>query len=161
MSTASDDFEFSDKTIGALQIGTLFSAFLFGVVTLQLVKYYQNFKEDKLYLKILASAIWVLELAHTFCIAAEVYKATITNYGKPENLFPFKFIGASTATGGALTFVAHTFFSFRVWRLLPRRWNMIGAVCLIVATIRFVASVILAVKAIEAKIVQEYRSQWG
>ncbi|EAU86333.1 hypothetical protein CC1G_05327 [Coprinopsis cinerea okayama7 len=161
MSTAPIDLAVTDSTIGALQIGTLFSAFLFGVVTLQLITYYQRFKEDKLHLKLLVSAIWVLELAHTFCIAAEVYKATITNYGRPENLFPFKFIGASTATGGGVTFLAHTFFAVRVWRVLPRWWNMIGAVCQVVAAVRFIGSIILAINAIKATVLEDYRNQWG
>ncbi|KAG2012837.1 hypothetical protein CC2G_009803 [Coprinopsis cinerea AmutBmut pab1-1] len=46
----------------------------------------------------------LLELGHTFCVSAEIYKATITYYGRPDKLFPFPFLGASTAVGGALPF---------------------------------------------------------
>ena len=35
-----------DETIGALEIGSLFSAFLFGIVTLQTYNYYYTFRDD-------------------------------------------------------------------------------------------------------------------
>jgi len=35
-----------DETICALEIGSLFSAFLFGIVTLQTYNYYYTFRDD-------------------------------------------------------------------------------------------------------------------
>ena len=35
-----------NNTIGAIEIGSLFGVFLFGIVTLQTFNYYDNYKED-------------------------------------------------------------------------------------------------------------------
>lgn len=35
-----------DETIGALEIGSLFSSFLFGIITLQTYNYYYTFRDD-------------------------------------------------------------------------------------------------------------------
>ncbi|EAU87104.1 hypothetical protein CC1G_05793 [Coprinopsis cinerea okayama7 len=106
MSTPSPPINLHDS-VGALQLGSLFAVFLFGVVTLQSHLYYQQFRNDKIHLKALVALVWILELGHTFCIAAEIYKATIIHYGRPDKLFPFPYLGASTAVGGSIAFLAH------------------------------------------------------
>lgn len=49
----------------------------------------------------------LIELAHTFCVAAEVYKVTVILYGQPTKIFPFPFLGASTSLGGLIAFLVH------------------------------------------------------
>ncbi|KAG2004215.1 hypothetical protein CC2G_002794 [Coprinopsis cinerea AmutBmut pab1-1] len=147
--------------VGALQLGSLFAVFLFGVVTLQSHMYYQTFREDKIQLKLLVATIWLLELGHTFCVSAEIYKATIVNYGRPEKLFPFPFLGASTAVGGTIAFLCHSFFSSRVWKVLPKPWNFVGAFCFVVALVRFIGSIALGVNAVKATVLEDYRRDWG
>ncbi|EAU87105.2 hypothetical protein CC1G_05794 [Coprinopsis cinerea okayama7 len=148
-------------TVGALQLGSLFAVFLFGVVTLQSHLYYQQFRQDKVQLKALVGVIWILELGHTFCVAAEIYKATIIYYGQPQKLFPFPFLGASTAVGGSIAFLAHSFFASRVWKVLPKPWNFIGLFCFVVAVVRFVGSIVLGVNAVKATVLEDYRNDWG
>ena len=44
-----------DQTIGALEIGSLFSVFLFGILTLQIYNYYHTFRDDGWKIKALVS----------------------------------------------------------------------------------------------------------
>ena len=53
-----------NNTIGAIEIGSLFGVFLFGIVTLQTFNYYDNYKEDGWGNKTL-----VCQLKHLFCSA--------------------------------------------------------------------------------------------
>ncbi|KAG2004218.1 hypothetical protein CC2G_002797 [Coprinopsis cinerea AmutBmut pab1-1] len=160
MSTPSPPINLHDS-VGALQLGSLFAVFLFGVVTLQSHLYYQQFRNDKIHLKALVALVWILELGHTFCIAAEIYKATIIHYGRPDKLFPFPYLGASTAVGGSIAFLAHTFFSSRVWKVLPKPWNFIGVFCFVLALARFIGSALLGSKAVKATVLEHYRRDWG
>ncbi|KAH6919324.1 hypothetical protein BKA70DRAFT_1417299 [Coprinopsis sp. MPI-PUGE-AT-0042] len=146
-------------TIGAIQIGSIFSVFLFGIETLQTHIYFQTFKDDRWELKSLVLGLWILELAHTFCVAAEVYKITVIFYGQLSKIFPFPYIGASSLLGGVIAFLVHAFFTYRCYRVLPKRWNLIGAACFVAAFARFVASLVLGVQAAQARDLVVYR-QW-
>ncbi|EAU82520.1 hypothetical protein CC1G_12257 [Coprinopsis cinerea okayama7 len=127
--------------------------------------YYQKYKDDRWQLRMLVALAWpiarLLELGHMFCVSAEIYKATITYYGRPDKLFPFPFLGASTAVGGGIAFLAHSFFSVRVFRALPRPWNCVGAVTFLIALVRFIGSIILAARAVSAPGLEEYRRSVG
>ncbi|KAH6904678.1 hypothetical protein BKA70DRAFT_1296083 [Coprinopsis sp. MPI-PUGE-AT-0042] len=148
-------------SVGALEIGSLFSVFLFGIETLQTHLYFQTFRDDKLRLKSLVTGLWFLELTHTFCVAAEVYKVTVIFYGQPAKIFPFPFLGASTLLGGLIAFIVHSFFCFRCYRVLPKYWNLIGVFCFLVAFCRFIGSAVLGVQAAQAMDLAVYRRDWG
>jgi hypothetical protein len=47
------------NTIGALEIGSLFATFIFGIVTLQTYTYYTTFGKDPWYYKALVSDCYV------------------------------------------------------------------------------------------------------
>ncbi|KAG2004213.1 hypothetical protein CC2G_002793 [Coprinopsis cinerea AmutBmut pab1-1] len=149
-----------DSTLGALQIGSVGSVYLFGIVTYQCYVYYQSFREDKWQFKWLVAAIWALELGHTICVLYEVYRTTIIFYGRPEKLVTFPVLGGATSIGGTITLLAHSFFSVRLWRVLPRPWAYIGIFCIGVAFVRFVGSICLAVIAVTSDHIATYRVKW-
>jgi len=149
------------STLGALLIGATFALFLFGIVTLQVHLYYSTFKEDKWFMKAFVALVWTLELAQTCCIAAEVYTTTITKFGRPELLFPFRYLGGSTAIGGCIALCVHCFFSARVWRVLPIPWRYIGVGCALLALVRCAGSIALGYNAARAPSIEYYRETWG
>jgi len=146
-----------DSTLGALQIGTLLAVYLFGIITFQAYEYFRNFKSDRPTFKTLVAVIWLLECAHTICGVYEVYRSTITLYGQPEKLTRFPILGVATALGGMITFLTHTFFSVRLWRVLPKPWGYVGPVCIVIALARLVGAIGLGVAATTAANVVEYR----
>ncbi|KAF8970088.1 hypothetical protein BDZ97DRAFT_1791886 [Flammula alnicola] len=148
-----------NNTIGALQIGSLFGVFLFGIVSLQTYNYYNAYRDDGWVNKPLVATIWLLEIAHTLGINYEVYRVTIILYGKPWLLGRFQGIGAVTIFGGGITLIVQTFFALRLSRLLPRPYNHTGIICIIISSLRFIATIYLTVEGIVAINMTVYREK--
>ncbi|KAJ3507834.1 hypothetical protein NLJ89_g6083 [Agrocybe chaxingu] len=144
-------------SVGALQIGSLFSVFLFGIVTLQAYMYYTTFREDRWGYKTLVGVVWLLEIGHTIAVCYEVYRATITLYGRPQLLLTFPALSSGIAIAGAITTSVQGFFALRVYRVLPKPYSYIGIFCIALSSLRFVGSVCLSYRAITSKSVQDYR----
>ncbi|KAF8167296.1 hypothetical protein B0H34DRAFT_10093 [Crassisporium funariophilum] len=149
-----------NSTFGALQIGSLLSVFLFGIVSLQTHQYFTNFEQDKRLFKTLVIVIWLLELAHTIGVTYEVYRATIVFYGRLETVVRFPGLGVVTLLGGLITMLVQLFFSLRVWKVLPSPYRYIGLVCMVAAATRCIASIFLGCQAIIAPSITEYRIRW-
>ncbi|KAF8956404.1 hypothetical protein BDZ97DRAFT_1671644 [Flammula alnicola] len=160
MSTIFTHVDLGD-TLGALQIGSIFSVFLFGVVTLQAYVYYSTFREDLWIYKALVSSTLtsLLEVGHTAAVCYEVYHDTITLYGQPQLLGAFPVLGAVTAVGGAITFLVQGFFAMRLFRVLPKPYGFIGILCLVLSLSRCVASIYLSIQAVAAKSIAQYHLQ--
>jgi len=112
--------------------------------------------KDSLMHKALVASIWILELGHTLSISYEVYRVTIILYGKPQLLGRFQGIGASTIFGGLITLLVQGFFALRITRLLPRPYNHIGTLCLVVSLARVGISIFLTVIGIVAQNITEF-----
>ncbi|KAF9043366.1 hypothetical protein BJ165DRAFT_1484517 [Panaeolus papilionaceus] len=149
-----------NDTIGLLEIGSLFSVFLFGIVTLQVHFYYTTFRNDGWKEKALVGVLWVMELGHTIGVAFEVYRATITFYGRPQLLVTFPALGSVMSLGGAITFAVQTFFALRVSRVLAKPYSYIGYICIAIAFVRFVGSIVISVAAATSTI-GVYRVKWA
>ncbi|KAF8189355.1 hypothetical protein BJ912DRAFT_379267 [Pholiota molesta] len=148
-----------NNTIGALQIGSLFGVFLFGIVSLQTFNYYSTYADDGWANKAMVAVVWLLEIGHTLGINYEVYHATIILYGQPWQLVRFPGIGAATVLGGGITLITQTFFALRILKLLPRPWHHIGLVCIIISSLRFIASIYLTVEGIILPSIELYREK--
>ena len=51
-----------------------------------------------------------------------------------------------------------TYFSLRLYKVLPKPWCHIGLACITVSTVRFAASIYLSVRAAQATNLQSYRA---
>ncbi|KAJ6498122.1 hypothetical protein C8R47DRAFT_1212446 [Mycena vitilis] len=73
-----------DGTLGALEIGSTGSVFLFGILTVQVYIYQRTYSADSRFIKALVGAVWMLELGHTITTNHAVYYMTITAFGRPD-----------------------------------------------------------------------------
>ncbi|KAL7278801.1 hypothetical protein ACG7TL_007812 [Trametes sanguinea] len=82
-------------TYGALFIGLLFSAVLFGVTMLQTFVYFQQYPSDRAWRKLAVSWLWFLDALHLALSAHFVYHYLVSNYANPAALshivWSFKF----------------------------------------------------------------------
>ncbi|KAJ3517341.1 hypothetical protein NLJ89_g571 [Agrocybe chaxingu] len=147
-------------TIGAVEIGSLFAVFLFGILTLQTHFYYLTYPNDRWTHKLLVATIWVLEVGHTAGVSYEVYRVTITLYGRPQLLVRFQGFAAVTVVGGLITYLTQLFFSRRVFKLLPRPYNLIGILCMVAASVRMLGSFYLTVQGLRSPSIVAYRRDW-
>ncbi|EAU80855.1 hypothetical protein CC1G_13142 [Coprinopsis cinerea okayama7 len=144
-------------TIGALELGSLFSMFLFGVLSVQLHLYYQRFPDDRWYYKWMVALMWVLELGHTFCISAEVYHITISRYGDILALIDLPFLPWTVFITATITSFTHIFYSLRAWVVISKPWCYIAPLCLLATTARFAGSIWAGIGAVNAANVREYQ----
>ncbi|KIM90319.1 hypothetical protein PILCRDRAFT_812062 [Piloderma croceum F 1598] len=73
-------------TYGALFIGLVISAVLFGITNLQLFVYSQSYKDDNFWSKFSITWLWFLDALHLALISHAVYFYLVTNYGNPLEL---------------------------------------------------------------------------
>ncbi|EAU80812.2 hypothetical protein CC1G_04922 [Coprinopsis cinerea okayama7 len=149
------------NTIGAIQICSLVSIFLFGVLTLQSHLYFMHYPRDKWFIKALVTITWLLELGHSICVAGEVYRVTITYYGQPEELGRIPLLPVSVTFGAVITLLVHAFFSLRIYRLFPPPYHYLGVFILLASLIPFVGKLYASAQALKNPVVSELEKQWG
>ncbi|PPQ75984.1 hypothetical protein CVT26_005878 [Gymnopilus dilepis] len=142
-------------TIGALQIGCLFGIFLFGVVSLQTYNYYDTYGDDPWTTKLLTLLTHfprrALEAGHTVGVSFDVYRSTITFYGRPDMLGRFEGIWAVIICGGGRhggwlnNPESKAYFASRLTKLFPSPYKYLGNACIVISFLRFCASVYLTV----------------
>ncbi|RDX50710.1 hypothetical protein OH76DRAFT_1482115 [Lentinus brumalis] len=105
-----------DNTFGALLIGTFIGLMQFGWTANQCYRYYRTYHEDRWLLKVLVTAVLVLETFHTILCMHISYFYLATNYFKPEALavavWSLKLLGVTT---GLVILVTQSFFLRRVY----------------------------------------------
>ncbi|EAU82188.2 hypothetical protein CC1G_10590 [Coprinopsis cinerea okayama7 len=174
------------STLGAIEIGSQVSTFLFGIVTLQTYAYFQRFQDDRLYLRaMLWAPRWgyygafklyllgndvpgqlssrVLQLAHTICILGEVYRATIVDWGDVTALLrlPSPFLKIAIILAAVITWISHSFYAWRAWRMLPNPWRYMGPLAVLVTTLRLAGSTVSTVKSFQSKNYLEGMEEFG
>ncbi|KAJ7194019.1 hypothetical protein GGX14DRAFT_700984 [Mycena pura] len=148
-----------DANLGALEIGTVLGAFLFGIETLQTFNYYKQFPKDSHILKAAVGFVWILELGHTISALHAIYLQTITFYGQPGHVLSPPLSEEATILFAAVIYtVVQTFFANRV-RVLSGQWYTMALAC-VLGLMRFVAHVCiaaLALKYMEIAVILERR----
>ncbi|EAU80494.2 hypothetical protein CC1G_11849 [Coprinopsis cinerea okayama7 len=146
------------NTYGALVIGVSFAIFLFGAISLQAYRYYFAFPNDRIGFRYLVTVIWFLELGHTAGITYELYTVAVT---RNDTVLAFPGLGVALLIGGLVTMLVQCFFARRLWKLLPRPYNLIGLLCVVLAIVRAIGSTFLATKAITSKDVTSFQLNWN
>ncbi|KAI0712969.1 hypothetical protein C8T65DRAFT_739179 [Cerioporus squamosus] len=105
-------------TYGALLIGNILAAWLYGFSTLQTYLYYGRSHGDDLVLKGLVGTLWTLDTLHTILISHVVYTFAITNYGNLNSLVTpqWSFIAQGVVSGIGDAIVRGV-FCYRIWSL--------------------------------------------
>ncbi|KAJ3488102.1 hypothetical protein NLI96_g3072 [Meripilus lineatus] len=75
-----------DNTLGAMYIGNLAAAVLFGVTSVQTKTYFSRFPKDPNIFKALMMVLWVLDFLHFVLISHSLYYYSVTNYMNPAAL---------------------------------------------------------------------------
>ncbi|KAJ7066314.1 hypothetical protein C8F01DRAFT_1365869 [Mycena amicta] len=120
MSTPAFD---GNSTIGAMLLGTMVGAVLFGVTTMQAYMYWTRFPDDHWAIKATVCFIWLAEATHVGLVTNTVYELLIVDYGHPERLLerpPRSIIGYIFMTV-TIAVSVQVFFSYRIYVLSQSR----------------------------------------
>ncbi|KAJ7123145.1 hypothetical protein C8R44DRAFT_785410 [Mycena epipterygia] len=149
-----------DSTLGAIEIGTMISIFLFGIVTVQVFSYFRNFHKDPWQLKLLVGVIWAVELIHTALTCASTYEKTITSFGDvqalPELSTSFNLSIAFVAVIGPLV---QGFYAYRILKLSGRR--LMPVICWILSILRFLNLLGISISAFLSPNLIEYKIRFS
>ncbi|KAJ7872816.1 hypothetical protein B0H14DRAFT_2721307 [Mycena olivaceomarginata] len=76
--------------LGPFYFGVILGTFLYGILVLQAVTYYQSYKRDKLWLRLFVLYLFIVETASTGLSIAMIYEPLVGQFGtdKPMSLFP-------------------------------------------------------------------------
>ncbi|VDC03995.1 unnamed protein product [Peniophora sp. CBMAI 1063] len=107
-----------DDTMGALYIGVLVSALLYGVSFLQTVYYFFSSRNDWIGLKFLVGVVSVLDTIHQGMITHAAYIYMITNFMNPSTLDTVVWtLIAETLINALLALCVQAFFVWRIYTL--------------------------------------------
>ncbi|KAL6307331.1 hypothetical protein BKA93DRAFT_100845 [Sparassis latifolia] len=129
-----------NATVGALLLGTLFTAVGFGITTMQTYMYMSRFPNDP---KIIRWTVWtllVLDVTHVALTWHMIYCFDIT-----------------VVITAVVTVVAHCFYARRVYILGNRQW-IIAALILILSAMRLIFGSYVTARIFQIKLLKEL---WG
>jgi hypothetical protein len=75
-----------DNTLGAVFLGNLTAAILYGVTCVQMFMYFQTYSRDAVSLKATMFFLWMCDTVHLALITQGVYFYAVTNFANPAPL---------------------------------------------------------------------------
>ncbi|KAJ7215462.1 hypothetical protein GGX14DRAFT_359623 [Mycena pura] len=154
-----------DNTLGALEVGTMISIFLFGLVTSQAFAYFRRDPAGcplRLFLTLVIGPFqrMTVELVHTVLTCMYIYEKTITSFGDFEAL-----LNVSTSFNVSMLPVAiigplvQAFYAYRILKLSGRRLTPI--ICWTLSILRFTNIVGISIATFAVSNIPEFKLRFG
>ncbi|KAL0950365.1 hypothetical protein HGRIS_010331 [Hohenbuehelia grisea] len=104
------------NTLGAMEIGTMVSTFLFGITVFQAYFYFDQFPNDSKPVKLMVGSVCALELGHLIAILHAFFTISVLQYGAPEKIFAKTPIGIALASlaSGYIACTVQVYFANRL-----------------------------------------------
>ncbi|KAF9059048.1 hypothetical protein BDP27DRAFT_528006 [Rhodocollybia butyracea] len=119
--------------MGAMLLGIIVSAILYGITLVQALYYYNRYRTDAWYMKSLVAATIVLDTLHMGFVIHTIYFYLITKYYDNEQLnFMIWSVLAEAIPTGVTGALVQTFYTIRVWRLSKRNYVLATLIMLFV-----------------------------
>jgi len=118
------------NTIGALVFGWGISNIVFGMLCIQVWRYYQRYPNDPWSYKVLVFALWALEALHQALIGHTTWYYVVENFG---NLFvflelPVWSLCVQTVLGSLVGSIVKICFALRVWKFSRGNYLVTGLI---------------------------------
>ncbi|KAF7333315.1 MFS domain-containing protein [Mycena venus] len=123
-----------DDVLGPFYIGVVLNTFLYGILVLQSITYYQGFKRDRRWLRLFILYIFIAETVNTAVSVAMIYEPLISQFGtgKPMFLFPtycFQYSPGQPIMETAVSVPVQFFYAWRI-RIILQNWFAPALICL-------------------------------
>ncbi|KZT41697.1 hypothetical protein SISSUDRAFT_234839 [Sistotremastrum suecicum HHB10207 ss-3] len=107
-----------DSTLGAMFLGVFASSALYGLTSFQMLVYIRNFEKDRIPLKLLVWAVWVLESLHVALTWHFIYIYLILHFSEaPQNLLATWSIDLTVVVTSLIVLLVDIFFVHRIYHL--------------------------------------------
>ncbi|OCH90220.1 hypothetical protein OBBRIDRAFT_835207 [Obba rivulosa] len=106
-----------DNTLGAYCV--VLTAVLYGVTTVQMYMYFQDWKTDPRAMRLVMALLWILDTFHQIMVTHGLYVYAVTDYGNPQTLLiaVWSVLGITTLSG-IIELIVRSIFCFRLWKLV-------------------------------------------
>lgn len=132
-----------DSTFGAILIGVVVSAILYGMTNIQTILYFSRYPNDAESTKTFVAIIWMLDTFHVALILKAIYYYLITNFSDSDGLQAIDghwSLYVSVIVNLLTSLLVQTFFTVQIFHLCSRRLRYpvtFGIAILIVAHFAF------------------------
>ncbi|KAJ6493752.1 hypothetical protein C8R47DRAFT_419801 [Mycena vitilis] len=126
--------------LGPFYFGVILGTFLYGILVLQAITYYQSFKHDKTWLRCFVGYLFFVETVSTGMSVAMIYEPLVAQFGtdKPMSLFP-SLLPSQPFLEAAVFVPVQFFYAWRISVIMRNYWvpalicvtsltSMVGAV---------------------------------
>ncbi|KAJ7626056.1 hypothetical protein FB45DRAFT_1060589 [Roridomyces roridus] len=113
---------------GPLLMGYMLNWALFGTLSIQLCKsaqnlYYRAFPEDRILIKLLVYAVYLVEIAQTALLTHDAFTIFATGFGDVSGLARVNFDWYTIpVTTGIVSSIGHAFYAYRIYLLSRSYW---------------------------------------
>ncbi|KAK7052465.1 MFS domain-containing protein [Favolaschia claudopus] len=116
--------------LGPFYFGALFNTFLYGVLIVQVIYYFQGYKKDKTWLRLFVLYLFVVETVNTAMCMGIVYEPLVGQFGtdKPMSVFP-SLLPAQPILEVAVFVPVQLFYAWRI-RIIMRNYLAPAVICM-------------------------------
>ncbi|KAJ7118084.1 hypothetical protein C8R44DRAFT_189790 [Mycena epipterygia] len=133
------------NTLGALFLGVIFSAILFGVSSLQVYYYYHYYPHDTLLHKCSVGLLWCLDATHLALTIFSTYHYGVLGFGDVAGLAVVSWsIKLHTAVNVVIILLVQSLYAYRVWLLSGYHHGVLGYLVAAVVLAGFAIGIVLA-----------------
>ncbi|KAA1465967.1 hypothetical protein DENSPDRAFT_4150 [Dentipellis sp. KUC8613] len=149
MAAASAAIPSLDATFGAMFIGVILAATLYGVTCLQTWSYFRDYPEDTWRIKTLVLAVFISDTVHQALITQSIYEYLVTHYFDPTYLGLInRTLLIEVLFNGFTAVMVQSYFILRIWRLSKGKlWLTIPVIVCAIA--QFLVTVIYTAKGLK------------
>ncbi|RDB15963.1 hypothetical protein Hypma_003572 [Hypsizygus marmoreus] len=139
-----------DSNLGALLLGNLFAAGLYGVTCVQALTFFKKGYKDSIVFRMLVFFLWMLDTSHIALITHAIYHYLVSYYG---DLTAVSSIVWSLIAPIFITclsdLIVRCYFASRIWQVSKN--NMLIGIITIASSVSFAAALAGGVRAFELK----------
>ncbi|KAG6915483.1 hypothetical protein DXG01_011314 [Tephrocybe rancida] len=134
-----------DNTVGALLLGAVGAAFLYGFTTLQTFWYFHRWSKDSPLHRYSVGILWFLDTVHLAFVVHAVYTYIATGFGQFAGLEIMLWsVKAQIAINVIVVLMVQSLYSYRVWILGGYHRGILGYLVIALLLAGFVIGIILA-----------------
>ncbi|TFK49047.1 hypothetical protein OE88DRAFT_1737259 [Heliocybe sulcata] len=122
-----------DNTMGAMFVGVIVAATLYGVSCVQTWFYYNHYRNDLWHIKLLVATSFISDTVHQAMISHTVYTYLVTNFDNPAILGELVWsLLVEVLFNGCTALMVQLFFTIRIWKLSERNIPITVSVLILV-----------------------------
>ncbi|KAL1667966.1 hypothetical protein GGF50DRAFT_111769 [Schizophyllum commune] len=103
-------------SLGPILISSILAWILWGMLTMQVIRYYLSYQRDSSVMKGMVASVWFLDLAHAIVLFRGIYQCLVNDFGRVVPLDNDRVMG-EIPPRVLVTVIVQGFCFWRIWKL--------------------------------------------